>query len=328
MVWLQMQKRLLLFFSILMLFASTVLVFKDSTKLHRLVSIGTKLAVPYKTNQSENCTPPNYIFPREALISDELLPEKIRDSFGNTINITACFILDNESQVLFSEPMEFDGTAYMFEPGLFISARHIFLIAIAELDKTGRHFIIDKNGLPRGDRYHYIFYGTANINGLAVTFPLELIAMGDPYSPRDFAVFKAINLPSQLAYLEFGEPANLNDVVYSSGRVPSFNPLNISLNPVIKNVLSDFINFNFKGRISGIITNLPNNISAGFTKIYSIRTELEPGFSGGPVFNTKGKVIGLTISVSPGLSFSHAISAEDQILFIKELRDKGIIPKK
>ena len=73
---------------------------------------------------------------------------------------------------------------------------------------------------------------------------------------------------------------------------------------------------------------MPNNTYAGFKKIYNIRTNLEPGFSGGPVSDINGEVIGLSISVSPGLNFSHAISAEDQKLFIQELRDKGIIPKK
>lgn len=323
-----MQKWLVLSLSILMLFVSIILLFKDSKKLHQITNIGTKLATPYQINQIKDCAPPNYIFPQEALISSEPLPEKVRDSFQNTINITACFILDNQNQVLSSEPMEFGGTAYMFEPGLFISARHIFLVAVAELDKIGHHFIIDKNGLPQIDRYRYIFYGTANINGLAVTFPLELIAMGDPYRPRDLAVFRATNLPSQLRYLEFGKPASLGDTVYSSGRVPSFNYFDSNLKPTRKQELLDFINFNFRGHINGIITDLPTNISAGFKKIYSIRTELEPGFSGGPVFDINGKVIGLTVSVSPGLNFSYAISGEDQKLFIKELKDKGVIPKK
>ena len=216
----------------------------------------------------------------------------------------------------------------MFEPDLFISARHIFLAAMARLNQGGRLFFIDKNGLPKSDHYNYTFYGTANINNRAVTFPLELIAMGDPYRPKDLAIFRAKNPPPELTPLEFGPPASLGNTVYTSGRVASFNPFNDDLNSIRKKVLDDFINFNFTGHIVGIVTNLPYNTYSGFKKIYNIRTALEPGFSGGPVFDKNGKMIGLTVSVTPGLSFLHAISAEDQEIFIKELRDKGIIPKK
>ncbi|MDO8496059.1 MAG: serine protease [bacterium] len=324
-----MTRRLLLFLSMLMLLASVfVLIFKDTKGLNRLATLGAQMAVPRQSNQPGKCVPPNYVFPKETLISDEPLPKKVENSFKNTINITACFSINDRGIFFSGEPVEFGGTGSMFEPGLFISARHIFLVAIAELNQRGRPFFIDKDGLPHSDSYRYTFYGTANINGRAVTFPLELLAMGDPYRPKDLAVFRAMNPPAQLTPLEFGLPANLGDIVYSSGRVASFNPIDDDLNPIRKKILSDFINFNFKGHVVGIVTEMPNNAYTGFKKIYNIRTALEPGFSGGPVLDKNGKIIGLTISVTPGLTSSHAISAEDQELFIRELRDKGIIPKK
>ena len=324
-----MQRQLVLFLSIIMLWVSaTILIFKDSDRINRLADLGAKMTVSNQSNQPEKCTPPNYVFPKNVLISDEPLPEKVKDSFRNTITITACFDLSNQKTFSSTEPMKFGGTASLFEPELFISARHTFLVPIIELNQKGYPFFIDKNGLPHSDYYDYTFYGTANIGGQAVTFPLQLIAMGDLYRPQDLAVFMAINPPSQLIPLEFGEPAKLGDIVYSSGRVASFDPLDDHLNPLRKWGLSDFINFNFKGQVVGIITDLPNNTYAGLRKIYSIRTALEPGFSGGPVFDKNGKIIGLTVNISPGLNFSHAISAEDQESFIKKLRDKGIIPKK
>ncbi len=324
-----MQRRPLLLLSILtVLISANILIFKNLDGLHQLVDSGSKMAIPRQSNQSGKCVPPSHVFPKEALISDEPLPEKVKDSFKNTINITACFSIAKQGIFFSTEPMESAGTGSMFEPGLFISARHIFFIMMIELNRRGYPFFIDTNGLPRSDSFHYTFYGTANINGQAVSFPLELIAMGDPYRPKDLAVFKAIDPPSQLTPLEFGPPANLGDIVYSAGRVASLNPADDDLNPIRKKVLSDFINFNFKGRISGIVTDMPNNTYADFKKIYNIRTDLEPGFSGGPVFDKNGKIIGLTITVSPGLNFSHAISAEDQQLFIEELRDKGILSKK
>lgn len=324
-----MQRRLLLFLSMSMLLAAVfLLLFESSKRSYRLAGPGSKTTLPYQTSQPGNCTPPNYTFPKEVLISESPLPDKVKNSFQNTINITACFILNNRSFFSSSEQIEFGGTASMFEPGLFISARHIFLTTIIELQQMGRSVTIDKNGLPISDNYRYTFYGTANIKGQAVTFPLELIAMGDPYRPLDLAVFRATDPPIQLTSLKFAESARLGDIVYSSGRIPSFNPNNNDMNPIRKRVLSDFISFNFKGQISGIVTDLPNNAYAGFKKIYSIRTGLEPGFSGGPVFNEGGEIVGLTVSITPGLNFSHAISSEDQILFIKKIRDKGILPNK
>lgn len=323
------RQSLLLLAIFTLLISVTIIIFKNSEGLHRLTDLGTKMKISSQSNRPTKCTPPNYVFPDEALVSDEPLPEKVKNSFQNIIAITACF--DLAGQRFFSssvEPMEFSGTSSMFEPGLFISARHIFLVPIAKLNQRGWSFFIDKNGLPKSDHYGYTFYGTANINGRAVTFPLELIAMGDPYRPRDLAVFRAQDPPSQLMPLEFGPPANLGDTVYSSGRVASFNSFDDNLNSIQKKVLRDFINFNFKGHVAGIVTDLPDNTNAGFKKMYSIRTELEPGFSGGPVFNKNGKIIGMTVSVTPGLSFSRAISAEDQEIFIKELRNKGTIPKK
>ena len=324
-----MSKQLLLLLSIIMLWVSvTILIFKDSERFHRLADLGARMTLLNQSSQLDKCTPPKFVFPKETLISDEPLPEKVKNSFKNTIAITACFGLDNQGTSLNTEPIESGGTAHMFEQGLFISARHIFLITMVQLNQRGRPFFIDKNGLPRSDHYQYTFYGTANIDGQEVNFPLELIAMGDPYHPQDLAVFKAKNPPSQLTPLEFGPPANLSDVVYSSGRVPSFHPLGDDLNRVQKEVLMDFINFNFKGQVAGIITDLPNNTYAGLKKIYRIRTTIEPGFSGGPVFDKNGKIIGMTASVTPGLSFSYAISAEDQEMFINRLKNKGIIPKK
>lgn len=324
-----MRRPLVLFLSVLALLTSFfILMFKNSVELNRLADLGAKIAIFHKSNKQGRCVAPDYVFPKEALISDKQLPEKVRDSFRNTITITACFSLNG--QMIFSsvQPMESSGTASMFEPGFFISARHIFLVAMVQLNQRGRPFLIDKDGLPRSNHYQYTFYGTANIDGRAVNFPLELVAMGDPYRPKDLAVFRATNPPSQLTPLEFGPPASLGDVVYSSGRVPSFHPLGDDLNPIQKEVLMDFINFNFKGQVIGILNNMPNNTYAGFKKVYSIRTTIEPGFSGGPVFDKNGRIIGMTVIISPGLGFSYAISAEDQELFIKDLRNKKIIPKK
>lgn len=323
-----MPRRLFLFSALFILLTSvSVLMIKNLDRFYQSENLGAKMLIPRQSNQPGKCAPPNYIFPKKAQISDELLPDKVKDSFKNTIAITVCFRLNNQRISFPMEPIETGGTGFMFQSGLFISARHIFLATITYLNKRGYPFFIDKNGLPKSDYYQYIFYGTASIDGQPVNFPLELIAMGNLHRHRDLAVFRAGNPPSQLTPLEFGPPANLGNIVYSGGRVPLFKQPD-DINPTQKQVLLDFVNFNFKGLVTEILTELPENTYSDLKKIYRLRTQLEPGFSGGPVFDTNGKVIGMTVSSSPGLSFGYAISAEDQEIFIKELKSKGKIPKK
>lgn len=320
----------ILVLALLSLIFTLVLKYEENT-IDRFADIGVKLTIPYQNNSSF-CTPPRYVFPKEALESDTPLPEKVRESFKSTINITVQFVFHTSGIYFSSRTMEFGGSGFMAE-GIYVSARHIFFNTILDLDSGRRPipFTLDKNGLPHSSHYNYCFYGTADVNGKLVTFPLELIAMGNPYRNHDFAVFRAVNGP-RLKSLEFEETASLRDIVYSSGRVPSFNLLGDDLNPIRKNVLVDFLNYTFTGHISAILTDMPHNRSAGLQKIYRIGrstnnvapgypgNNVEPGYSGGPVLNQNGKVIGMSVLLSPGFNFSRAISAKDIRLFIAKLK--------
>lgn len=293
------------------------------------VDTGIQMAAPYKKN-SHPYSPPNYTFPKEALESDIPLPKKVRESFKSTIAITAIFTL-NRPSAYFPAKQESHGSAFITKDGV-ISARHTFLIAIKEHGYRRMPFILDKDNLPRSVHYNYKFYGTADINGKPTTFPLELIGMGEPYKSQDFAIFKAINLPPQLKPLEFEENVKQengdgrfdeDEIYYSSGRIPSFVPHNNDLSPIGKKIQMDFVNYTFAGYVSAVLTDMPNNKDADLKKIYRIGrfiNNVEPGYSGGPVFDKNGKVIGMTVYLSPGFSFSYAISATDLRLFIEKLR--------
>lgn len=332
-----MLKRSVFLIFALVLFAIATLLIGRQTEIfiyNYLREKGLGLTVSYQ-NKDPLYNPPGYAFPKEALESDTPLPEKVKDSFKSTIGIMVRFTL-NQTNTYVPVKQEFHGSSFITKDGI-ISARHIFLVTIKELSYRGMPFTLDKNNLPRSLYYTYRFYGIADINGRPVTFPLELIGMGDPYLSQDFAVFKAIDLPPQLKPLEFEENVKLengdgrfdeDEIYYSSGRVPSFRPFDNDLNHISKRVLMDFINYNFAGSISAIIPDMPNNKEASLEKIYRINgliNNVEPGFSGGPVFDKNGKVIGMTVYLSPGLNFSHAISAKDLRSFIEKLRKEGRI---
>lgn len=299
-----------------------------------LNNIGAKIANSFQTNNSLCSNPPQYVFPKEALESDTPLPQEVRDSFKSTVGITVQFIVGYSNIPFMSESLTFGGSGFVAEE-FYVSARHIFFTAMLELSegRSSLPFTIDKNGLPQSNYYHTCFYGTADVNGKPVTFPLELVAMGDPYLDHDFAVFKAIGGPP-LKSLVFEEEAELGDITYSSGRLPSFLPLNSNLNPIRKATLMDFFNYIFTGYISAILTDMPNNKESDIKKMYrigrSINTtafgyfgnNVEPGYSGGPVLAKNGRVIGMTVLLTHGYNFSHAISAKDLKLFIQKVKNK------
>lgn len=292
------------------------------------------LASLFKNNQ-DIYKPPDYVFPEESSNSDGPVPPRVIELFGSTININVRFYRKdysyNKSGQL--EPMgEGSGSGFMaVKPGIFVSARHTFLATINYMLEEKRiPFSLDRNGLPISNYYDYKFFGTAEVKGRAVTFPLELVAMGEPLLGQDFAIFKTLSFPPELAVLEFEETSHRKDLVYSAGRVPVFKPIDDDINFIKKLTQMDFINHIFTGRINEVLTNMPLNRESKLKKIYRIQKflgNIEPGFSGGPVLNQDGKVIGMSIMLGNGTNFSYAISATDLKLFIQKLQNKGIIPK-
>ncbi len=291
------------------------------------------LSLPYKNQPSSPDTaPPDYTFPRETVESDSPLPEKVKNSFKSTIAIRVSFIL-NSTEVsrqfpqfsflaMSSHPIESGGTGFMEAPGIFISARHVLLAVMNDLRHNGLSFEIDRNGLPTSKLYSYVFYGTADVNGKKINFPMELVGMGDISKFQDVIVLKAKGAYPPINPLEFEENVDLNEWVYSAGRIPILAPLD-TFGMTGKDVLMDFINYNFDGAVKAILTDMPANKNGGPTKIYRIKSNLESGFSGGPVFNKEGKAIGLTMSRTS--SFSFALSAKDIKLFLKKLKDSNVI---
>lgn len=319
-----MPKRLLLLLLVLTLLA--IILIPASLPIRNsfsnIMQIGSQAVNPEQKNLPA-CNTASNIFPEQSLESDGPIPQEVKNSFKSTIGITVRLISkDSLGLFSFSEPIEYSGSGFMVEKGIFISARHIFFSGMIENQRI-LPFSINNNGLPVSNSYYYEFCGLADINGKPFNFPLELIKMGDPYKLQDFAAFKGYNVPPELKPLEFEKNVNLGDTAYSSGRIPVFKPYGTDIGPIKKSGPMDFISYTFTGSISAIIPNWPNNKDRQLEKLYRIiriHNNPEPGYSGGPVFDKNGRVIGMTITLSQGMNFSHAISAEDLSLFMRKIR--------
>lgn len=293
-----------------------------SVKRSELVDLGIQFAKPNKSDTTS--IPPDYSFPDKSIGSSETLPGKVQNSFKSVIGITSRFIFDPNISYPFSppnEPLDSGGTGFMIEPGLFITARHIFLAAMYDFRFRGAKFNIGINGLPTSSDYTYNFFATTESNNQKVTFPMELRGMGDITLFKDIAALKAEDFPKSLKPLELAEEARLNETVYMAGKIPIFVPPD-NMGTLRNKILMDFLNYTFQGKIKAILTNMPAN-KAGTAKIYRIEGSLELGFSGGPIFNSEGKVVAITMSKSA--NFIYAVSATDIKNFITELKSKGAL---
>lgn len=293
--------------------------YKDNISEHA-INLNAQLT-NYIGKGAQGCDSLDFVFPKQAVESNSPLPEKVKEAFRSTVSITVRAVSNGRDPHNPDEVFVSYGSGF-FVNSLYLSARHVFLRTMLDL----KHYYpiqIDKNGLPVSAFYNYEFCGTADIDGKPVSFPLKLVAMGDPYLPQDYAAFKAEDSSPKLKPLEFEENLNLNDVVYSGGRVPSFNPSNMDIGPIRKRVLIDFLNNISTGQVNAILDDTPLNKYALIEKMYRIIRfpgNIEPGYSGGPVFDKNGKVIGMSIFLSQGNNFSHAISAKDLKVFVNNIK--------
>ena len=307
-----------------------ILVIKDSITKINLAINGKTLPVPYPSYAKNDYDPPKYVLPQKVVESDGQLPQEVIESFKNTITIRTKFIRndpDGLNKLAFPsfysmvEPIESGGTGFMIAPGIFITARHIFLIVANQLSIGGLPFEINKDGLPNSKHYHYSFYGMADINKKGTDFPLELIGIGELDKFIDLMALKSALTPPALKPLELEDNVILDETVYGAGRIPIMVTRDQS-GLIRQEMLMDFISYNFQGTIKAILTDMPAN-SIGPIRIYRIKMNLESGFSGGPIFNRHGKVIALTMSRNS--NFVYALSAQDIRLFIKSIPSKDVI---
>src|SRR3989338_4378959 len=252
-------------------------------------------------------------------------PEKVKESLKSVVGITMDMYFKNNGLPMFlGHATKATGTGYMFKPGLFISARHILIAGFERMFERMRIQLptFNKYGIPSSNTLDYLITGTTNINEKAQDFKLNIIGAGAPDKFEDFIILQSDNFPPELKSIEYDDKfLNVDEIVYNAGYVHYFMTLNSY--PANTPVLFDIIRTSFQGRIHSVIKDLPIN-KLGVSVLYRIEIKLEQGFSGGPILNSEGKVVAITILRTD--NFLYAIPIKDINLFIEKLKKDGVIP--
>lgn len=172
----------------------------------------------------------------------------------------------------------------------------------------GSGFIISEDGYIITN--NHVIDGAEKVNiklkGSDTEFPAEIVGVDDI---MDVALLK-ISVKTKLPYAEFEENSNqkVGDIVIVAG-----NPYNLGISVS-----------------TGIISALNRNLQmSSFDNFIQTDASINKGNSGGPMFNTIGKVIGLTSTIySPdgeNVGIGFAMPVNDLLPIIEELKKYGYV---
>lgn len=179
-----------------------------------------------------------------------------------------------------------------------------------ETISLGSGFLISEDGYIITN-YHVIKDGkkiNIKLKGSEINFPAEIIGVDEI---MDVALLK-ISIKNKLPYVEFDKTNNykVGDVVVVVG-----NPYNLGISVS-----------------TGIISALNRNLKmSSFDNFIQTDASINKGNSGGPMFNLRGKVIGLTSAIySPdgsNVGIGFAMPTTDLLPIIEELKRYGYVKR-
>lgn len=255
--------------------------------------------------------------PKGGIISNELLPPNVFEAQKKKMRIVGQFYIPNLPQY---PPEIVGGTGFVVNYKskiIILTARHVFLGLILDFNKRSLGFEYNKDGIPESSAYKYQFYGITD-NDKHIAFPIVPIAMGEMGKFQDYIAFKPdIQIKLETVALA-NKNANEGIEVYTSGYSPGHSLFPDKLGNHIY-VLSDIVGHTFNGKIMKKIEDMPMN-KYGLKTFYRINSSVEQGFSGGPVFNKEGEVVGMAIESIR--NFHYAISSDDLSDFLEKIYKK------
>ncbi|OGN06794.1 MAG: hypothetical protein A2750_03590 [Candidatus Yanofskybacteria bacterium RIFCSPHIGHO2_01_FULL_45_42] len=243
----------------------------------------------------------------EVLIADEPLPSKVFNAQKNVLKIIAGFYSKDDAN---PDSFIFLGSGFVEKnSGLVVTARHLL---VEPLFSVGQPHVVNGDLV---SKYAHDFYAIVERADSLEIFPLFFVAMSKLDTYGDVMLLRPTNKNLNVNPLELDLNASLGDTVYTSGFTAHYSNY-YDLDGKIKNVLVDEIKFNFRNKISAIKEN-QGLAAAGVSRIYRMVDHAQGGFSGGPVLNDQGRVIGITIEVNG--AFVYAMSARDILNLISSL---------
>lgn len=294
---------------------------KILTVLIVLIFVGFILTIANKLATGQSIYP---LPPPSSQLSMVSYPEKVKESLKNIIGITVeVYFKENVLQNMFlgQRSIKVVGTGFMLKPGIFITARHVLKSSIDSFARIGYQPTYDRHGVPSSPIFDYSIIGTTSINEQTRDLNLNLVGVGAIDKFQDYMVLQSSNYPSDLKLIESDiHPLNIDEIVYDAGYVHAF--LLIGNSFADKPVLFDIIRKSFAGRVDSLIANLPIN-KKGVSILYRIEIKMEQGFSGGPILNSQGKVIAMTVMRND--NYLYAIPIQDINLFVEKLKKDGVI---
>ncbi len=254
---------------------------------------------------------------KDVIIADEPLPDAVYQAHFNNIVILINFYekeKDKDRVALFTAM----GNGSFIKPGVVISARHVLSEPFKKIQEQTKK---DKEA------------------GITATYSYEIFGIVFPERseifriPLNLRVYSADQADPDIMVLQV-PPGTMKDAIESNVQGDfTFKILTLSQKLTDKSDLGTetyttgtllsqdgVFRYVFKSEIVSI-NDIHESVGRGMNKRYTLRGHAEPGYSGGPVFNRNGELIGITVMSSDGYNFTIALSAKD----VKDFLDRNNI---
>lgn len=190
---------------------------------------------------------------------------------------------------------------------IILTARHVVFVYDNEYTPIGEKLTISPAGLHTYGYFQYLVRASYKDR----QYILKQVGVGRIDTEQDFIAFQTLHgKDSDFSPLKLNTEIKNRDTVYMAGFRSIYGYSS-------KRPLLDLVRVIWPGTVAAIITEVESE--SGLKKMFRIGGQLEQGYSGGPLLNKKGEVIGISNSMLLTFNLAYAISAEDLDIFVRSL---------
>ena len=255
-------------------------------------------------------------FPEVTTLDNPKIPQKVIEASKKKLRIGIEFFDDfHQSSIMLPRTSGGTGFGVRDKNGnkIILTAKHVVFDNITRTEPPlGSIVETSQDGINFFGNYRYKAYAFYD----GKIYDLAQIGIGRAHTEEDFIAFHVIGGDSKIPTLYLQENVTLLEKVYMAG----FAPIPAIIN---REVLIDMIDEPLEGSLSAIIKSEPSDMLR-LKKLFRVRGSLEPGFSGGPAYNSSGEIIGMATSISPMFNYVYETPAEVLQQFVASLKIKKI----